>query len=98
MSASLIVLPAARIELIEAQDWYEQASPGLGAAFRSEADHQIGRIVENPRQFPAVLADVRRARLRRFPYGLFFRAEADRILLIACFHGSRDPLIWERRL
>ncbi len=97
MTASLIVLPAARLELIAAQDWYEQASPGLGGAFRSEVDHQIGRILANPRQFPAVLRDVRRTRLRRFPYGLFFRAEADSVLLIACFHGSRDPRVWEGR-
>lgn len=97
MTSTLIVLPAARLELIAAQDWYEQAA-GLGAAFRTEVDRQIARILDNPRQFPAVLRDVRRARLRRFPYGLFFREHAGRTVLIACFHGSRDPLVWERRL
>ena len=37
MTRRLVILPAARIELIAAQDWYEQASPGLGRAFRNEA-------------------------------------------------------------
>ncbi|MBJ7413349.1 MAG: type II toxin-antitoxin system RelE/ParE family toxin [Phenylobacterium sp.] len=93
-----MILPAARIELIAAQDWYEQASPGLGRAFRNEVDREIGRILENPRRFPAILRDVRRARLRRFPYGLFFREREGSILLIACFHGSRDPLTWTARV
>lgn len=98
MIAALIVLPAARLELIAAQDWYEQASVGLGGAFRSEADRQIARILENPRQFPIALRDVRRARLQRFPYALFFRERTDNVFLIACFHGSREPFVWTPRL
>ena len=66
----MVFLPAARVELIVAQDWYEKESPGLGAQFRAEVDFQIGRIAANPLLFPFVLTDVRRARLRRFPYGL----------------------------
>lgn len=98
MTRSLIVLPAARLELIAAQDWYEQASVGLGRAFRAELDREVGRIIDNPRQFPVVLRDVRRARLRRFPYGLFFREREDGVVLVACFHASRDPVVWKARL
>ncbi|WP_430425274.1 type II toxin-antitoxin system RelE/ParE family toxin [Phenylobacterium sp.] len=98
MTGRLLVLPAARLELGAAQDWYEAASPGLGLGFRAEVDRQIGRILDNPRQFPPVLRDVRRARLRRFPYGLLFREREKDVVLIACFHGSRDPLVWRKRL
>ncbi|MBX9747062.1 MAG: type II toxin-antitoxin system RelE/ParE family toxin [Hyphomonadaceae bacterium] len=89
--------PAAQAEVIEALDWYELRASGLGGAFRSEADRQIARIAENPLQFPAIVADVRRARLRRFPYSLFFRVEASEVFVIACFHASRDPRRWESR-
>jgi hypothetical protein len=37
--------------------------------------------------------DTRRALLARFPYALFYRAEPDRVLVIACFHAKRDPLV-----
>jgi hypothetical protein len=37
---------------------------------------------------------VRRAPLRRFPYSLFFVIENEALLVIACFHGSRDPARW----
>jgi toxin ParE1/3/4 len=97
VSLPLIVLPAARLELIAAQDWYEHAAPGLGPVFRAEVDRQLAHVVAHPRQFPAVLDDVRRARLRRFPYGLFFRERTDAIHLLACFHASRDPMIWVAR-
>jgi hypothetical protein len=69
----VVFLPAARLEAIEAQDWYEREASGLGARFAAELDHQVQRIAHNPLQFPVILADVRRARLRRFPYALFFR-------------------------
>jgi toxin ParE1/3/4 len=91
-------MPAARLEFIEAFDWYESRAPGLGAAFRTEAQRQVARIAERPTQFPIMLADVRRARLRRFPYSLFFRVAGDEVFVLACFHASRDPRIWQNRV
>jgi len=90
-------MPAARVELIEAQDWYERAAPGLGRRFR-EVAFQVDRIAAHPKRFPEIMADVRRARLRRFPYGLFFRQLEDAIYAVACFHASRDPLVWQSRI
>ncbi len=83
--------------MIEAYDWYERRSPGLGGAFLAEVDRQTTRIAENQLQFPVILSDVRQVRLRRFPYGLFFRAAEGGIFVIACFHASRDPQIWRDR-
>jgi len=48
---SVIFTPAARGELIEAQDWYE-GEAGLGRRFRQAADVVINRMSERPRQFP----------------------------------------------
>lgn len=83
---------AARAELIEAQDWYEERSPGLGRRFRHEIDVVVERMIANPRQFPVVFQNVRRALARRFPYSIFFVIEGAMLVVIACFHGSRDPL------
>jgi len=60
-------MPAARVELIEAQDWYERAAPGLGRRLRDEVAFQVDRIAMHPGRFPETMAGVRRARLRRFP-------------------------------
>lgn len=94
----MIVTPAARAELIEAEDWYEIQQPTLGYRFRQEIEAVIVRMRENAFQFPVVFRDVQRARLHKFPYSLFFRAETDNLIVIACFHASRDPLRWQLRV
>jgi toxin ParE1/3/4 len=91
-------MPAARLEVIETQDWYEKEQVGLGAEFRAEIDHQVARILEHPLHFPQMLADVHRAKLRRFPYGLFFRSLDGVTYVIACFHSSRNPIAWQSRI
>jgi plasmid stabilization system protein ParE len=89
---------AARAELIEAQDWYEGEASGLGRRFRQAIEVLVDRMSENPRQFPVVFKNVRRALLRRFPYSLFFVVEDETILVVACFHASRDPSQWQERI
>ena len=87
----------ARAELIEAQDWYEAEASGLGRRFREAIDALTERMSANPLQFPMLYKNVRRALLRRFPYSLFFVIEDDTLLVIACFHASRDPSHWQKR-
>lgn len=97
--SSVIVTPIALAELIEAQDWYENEAPGLGRRFRAEVDAVVERISANPRQFPVIYKGIRRSLLRHFPYALMFVVETDETLtVIACFHGSRDPVHWQKRM
>ena len=58
----------------------------------------IARIAIYPLIYQPVFRTVRRARLRRFPYGLFFRIDGDVVLLLACFHTSRNPVAWQVRV
>ena len=96
-SFTVIFTPAARAELIGAQDWYEGKSRGLGRRFRLAVDVLAGRMSASPVQFPVVYRNVRRALLRRFPYSLLFVVEEKTVLVIACFHASRDPVQWQMR-
>ena len=95
----VIFTTPARAELIDAQDWYENEVPGLGRRFRAVVDAVIERMSANPRQFPVIYKNVRRALLSSFPYALMFVLETDETLtVIACFHGSRDPAHWQKRM
>lgn len=94
---SVIFGPAARAEMLDAVDWYDSHASGLGDQFVAEVEATITRIAANPLQFPAVLREVRRVRLRRFPYALFFRADDSEIFVLACFHSNRDPKRWQGR-
>jgi len=84
---SVIFTQAARAELTDAQDWYEGEASGLGRRFRQAIDALIERMIDN----------VRRALLRRFPYSLFFVVEDEVLIVMACFHASRDPSHWQKR-
>lgn len=97
IAARLVLTAAARKDIAEAQDWYKRESTALTASFRAELDRQMDRLVNRPSLFPFARADVRRAKLRRFPYSLLFRVMPDGIYVIACFHSSRDPGVWQRR-
>jgi toxin ParE1/3/4 len=95
----VIFTPAARTDLVDAHDWYEQEAPDLGRSFLAAIDAAIERMWSNPQQFPVIHKTIRRALLRRLPYALMFVVESDDALtIIACFHGSRDPIRWEQRM
>jgi toxin ParE1/3/4 len=73
---SLVVHPEAEEDLDSAYAWYESRSTGLGSDFLETAHAAFTAIAENPLRFPVMHDDpttpIRRARLRRFPYGIYF--------------------------
>lgn len=91
------VRPEAELDMFEAAVWYEAERTGLGAAFLQAARHVMGRIEEGPLQFPVVSADIRRAILARFPFGIFFVVEGDFATVLAVAHLHRHPSSWEDR-
>jgi toxin ParE1/3/4 len=48
-------------------------------------------IRESPQRFPAVLRSIRRVALKRFPYGVYFEVQDDRIVVLAVYHFKRSP-------
>ena len=86
-------------ELTSAEAWYEDQGFGLGSRFLLVIEGIVGRVSDNPRQFPLVYKSVRRALSRRFPHSVLFVIEDDdSITVIACFHSSRDPSLWQQRI
>jgi plasmid stabilization system protein ParE len=94
----VVFTPAAEADISQALEWYEAQSAGLGSALVNELGAVVDRIEENPLQFPLLYRDCRRALLRRFPYGLFFRLSEDRAQVVACFHMRRHPRRWQARV
>jgi plasmid stabilization system protein ParE len=87
----------ARREFDEAARWYEAQRIGLGARFVSEIDHVVALAAESPQRFPIVHGNIQCVHARRFPYSVFFRVEAELIVVLAVFHVHRDPAIWQQR-
>lgn len=87
----------ARHDLRESAAWYEERRSGLGNAFIDEFLQTLDRIEDDPELYPYVDEDVRRALLRRFPYGVYYCTEADHIQILAILHLHRSPSIWRSR-
>jgi hypothetical protein len=93
----LRVRPEAELDAFEAALWYEGERIGLGGAFLETMRGVFGRIASMPMQFPLVSADVRRAIMDRFPFGVFFVVDGSLATVIAVMHLHREPTTWERR-
>lgn len=94
MSTELLVRPEAEADLAEAFRWYEERRPGLGERFLLSVEAALSTIRRNPRAFPVVHKQVRRALLRRFPYGVFYLSDAETVVIVAVFHAKRHPSRW----
>lgn len=88
----------ARQDALAAYQWYERERPGLGSELRAELDRTIERICATPRAFPVLWRETRRARLRRFPYAVFFREYEETFVVVAVLHGRRDPSLVQGRV
>jgi plasmid stabilization system protein ParE len=83
--------PEANQDLLDARTWYDNVRPELGERFALAVETTVEAIAEHPLQFPVIYKGRRRAGVRRFPYGIFFEVQDNRIVVIACFHGRRNP-------
>jgi len=57
----------------------------------------LTKIEEAPLSYPHIRKKVRRALIRRFPFGIYYIVEGDDIVVLAVMHGRRDPAKWRDR-
>jgi len=84
-------VPEAETELAEACIWYGLQRDGLDVELMQRIDKTLQRISNAPRRFPRVHRQLRRAIVRQFPFGIFYKVTKDEILVFAVFHSRRDP-------
>ncbi len=98
MTLRVVFRRAAKNEFEDAAAWYGERGSGLGDEFVREIDQAIASAAAAPQRYPAVFGDVRRTVARRFPFAVYFRVRSDALVVLAVFHGRRNPTIWRRRV
>jgi plasmid stabilization system protein ParE len=98
MTPALLLWPEAQADLREARSWYEERRKGLGRDFLGATREVLATIERFPLHFPRVRGEVRRAPLHRFPYALYYLPEAEKTVVLACFHARRAPKLLQIRL
>jgi plasmid stabilization system protein ParE len=91
------LLSPAEIEIASAVEWYDEQEAGLGPDFLDEIEHTIESIAALPTLYPQVLANFRRALVRRYPYCIWYEITTTEVVIHAVSHLRRHPDYWQDR-
>jgi len=94
----VIFLPEAEEEMYEAAKYYESQASGLGIDYLSEVERAATSITESPKAWPKLEGELRRRLVRRFPFGILYFIETDKIVIVAVAHLKRRPGYWKKRI
>jgi plasmid stabilization system protein ParE len=100
MTFQVVVEAEARHDWDAGAGWYEERESGVGLRFNSVVRTFLQALVQNPERFPLVGRFVRKAKVLGWPYSVYFtiNTEAREVVVIAIWHGSRNPAELRRRL
>lgn len=94
----LLITTDAELDIGDAVEWYRIIGDGVDAEFIRALEAALLSIRRNPQSYPEIYQNVRRCLLRKFPYGVFYFEFEDTIVVLACFHSSRNPQDWQDRV
>jgi toxin ParE1/3/4 len=94
---SIVLSDDARTDALDAFDFYEARSRGLGERFRDHVDFAMRQIARDPERYPIVYRDLRRRLVERFPYAVFFKVYPDLVFVVGIMHGRQNPERWKLR-
>jgi len=82
-------------DLVEAASHYESQREGLGMEFLAEAERAVREAVLHPRRWRQVHRQgIRRCRLRKFPYAVYYRlpfGDIGVIRILGVLSSARHP-------
>ena len=90
-------LSAAREEFLAEVAYYSTAQQGLGTQFALAVEEATIRALAFPLAGSPSAAKSRHVNVRRFPFSIFYRVEADGIVIFAVAHHARRPNYWHGR-
>lgn len=87
---------AARRDYVAAVEWYEQRRAGLGAELVREVSRALATAREFPERLPLVESGIRRIKIHRFPFHIYYRCRGGLLVVLAVFHVRRNPTELEK--
>jgi toxin ParE1/3/4 len=88
----------AREEFLAEVAYYNQVQPGQGARFAAAVEEATARALAFPLAGSPSHQDIRRVVLKKFPFSIAYRPDADGIVVFAIAHHSRRPGYWRSRV
>ena len=88
----IVLTPQAVTDIEKAVDYYRDIDHELRACFLDDIDAAIAQIMAFPKGSPPVegFEDLRRTRMRQFPYGFFYQqTQISELLVVRVLHSRR---------
>ncbi|MEI7420603.1 MAG: type II toxin-antitoxin system RelE/ParE family toxin [Prolixibacteraceae bacterium] len=96
MAYKIIINPSARLDIIEAIDWYNDQQTDLGFHFFKYTQTTLDLIQKNPSGFAVRYKTIRTAIVKKFPYMVhyFIDQQTETIFVLAVICMYRNPESW----
>jgi plasmid stabilization system protein ParE len=86
----VILHPKAVDQIDEASRWYRDRSPVAGYAFDLALEQVLNLIRLAPQAGPLIQDELRRQRVKGFPYWVVYRVDQECTLVLAIHHERRN--------
>ena len=84
-------------DVIEAANWYDSHSSGLGDAFAANVLQATESIISDPERFALTPRGIRYQRVKRFPYIVLFSVTETTLFFLGTLHTARSLEKWRKR-
>lgn len=78
--------------------YYFDENPKIADSFFKNINQSLAVIKRNPYSFPIVYRNVRKYVVNKFPFVIYYITEDSSVIVVAMFHTSRNPEIWNKRV
>jgi toxin ParE1/3/4 len=95
---SIEISDDAEVDFDKSYEYYYEDSPKVADTFFKRINLGFENIKQNPNSFPIAHKDVRKYVVEKFPFVIYYRIVDTVIQVIAIFHTSRNPEIWNERI
>ena len=88
----------AEIDLKSSFEYYFYEDPQVADSFFKQINISFEKIKQDPKMFTIVYGSIRKYVLLKFPFVIYYRIDDVIVQIIAIFHTSRNPQIWNERI
>lgn len=100
MSYKILILPEAKIDIIEGKLFYKSILQSLGKRFTADVRRTVSNLKKRPLTYGSRFDSFRMANLDIFPYQVHYIIEGENstVIIFAVLNAYRDPNFIKSRL
>lgn len=95
---SIEISDEAEIDFDKSYEYYFKDNSKIADRFFKKINLSFEEIKQNPHAFSIAHKDIRKYIVKKFPFVIYYQVVSSAIRVIAIFHTSRNPEIWNERI